>query len=147
MDPTPDQKGTISETVIVHAAAKAGIGVLRPVSGGLRYDLVFDLGSRLLRIQCKTATRRGDVLSIPFYSTRRRIDGFSKHVYKMDEVDAIAAYSPDLERCYLIPPDRFAGRSCIQLRVAATRNNQQRGIHWATDYDFEALDWTRIAGP
>lgn len=68
-------------------------------------------------------------------------------MYQSDEVDAIAGYSPDLERCYLISLDRFAGRSCIQLRLASTRNNQQRRIHWATDYDFEALDWIRIAGP
>lgn len=144
---TSDQKGTIAETAIVHAAVKIGVGVLKPVNDGLRYDLVFDLGSRLLRIQCKTAARRGDVLTIPFYSTRRSANGFTKHLYSRAEVDAIAAYSPDVERCYLISFDRFAGRSCIQLRLASTRNNQKRRIHWATTYDFESLDWKRIAGP
>ena len=38
---TTDQKGTIAETSIVAAAVKLGIGVLKPVNDGLRYDLVF----------------------------------------------------------------------------------------------------------
>jgi hypothetical protein len=51
-----DQKGAIAESAIVHAAIKLGIGVYRPLSDGERYDLIFDLGERLERIQCKWAS-------------------------------------------------------------------------------------------
>jgi hypothetical protein len=61
---TPDQKGSIAETAIVHAAVKLGIGVLKPVSDGERYDLVFDLRPRLIRIQCKWAVRRGELVIV-----------------------------------------------------------------------------------
>ena len=37
---TTDQKGAIADTAIAHEAAKLGIGVLKPVNEGLRYDLV-----------------------------------------------------------------------------------------------------------
>jgi PD-(D/E)XK endonuclease len=61
---TTDQKGAIAETATVHAAVKLGIGVYKPISEGGRYDLSFDIGSRLLRVQCKWATRCGDVIAV-----------------------------------------------------------------------------------
>jgi hypothetical protein len=48
-----NQKGAIAETAIAAEALKAGIHVLKPVAEHQRYDLAFDLGARILRIQCK----------------------------------------------------------------------------------------------
>ena len=78
---------------------KAGIGVFRPIMDE-RYDLILDLRPRLLRLQCKTAVRRGNVVAIPSYSNRRCAGGFSKKVYTADQVDAVAAYCADVDRCY-----------------------------------------------
>jgi hypothetical protein len=144
---TTNQKGAIAETAIVHAAARLGIGVSRPVHEGLRYDLVFDLGCRLLRIQCKTARLRGDVLSIPVHSARRTADGFVKRPYSWEEIDAIAAYAPELGRSYLLLIRDFNHRSYVQLRLKEARNNQRTSIHWASDYEFEALDLVAATGP
>jgi hypothetical protein len=49
---TTDQKGAIAEQAIALAAMELGIGVFRPLAPE-RYDLIFDLDGRLLRIQCK----------------------------------------------------------------------------------------------
>jgi PD-(D/E)XK nuclease superfamily protein len=54
---TTDHKGAIAETAIVAAATKLGVGVLKPMHEGGRYDLVFDVDGSLLRIQCKWAAR------------------------------------------------------------------------------------------
>ena len=40
---TPDQKGSVAETAIIHAAVKLGIGVFKPVTDGYRYDLIFEV--------------------------------------------------------------------------------------------------------
>lgn len=61
---TTDQKGAIAESAVVHAAIKLGIGVYRPAFEGGRYDLIFDLGARLLRVQCKWAVRQGEVVVV-----------------------------------------------------------------------------------
>ena len=58
MQLSTDQKGAIAESAIVYAATKLGIGVYRPVCDGERYDLIFDLGGLLERIQCKWAPTR-----------------------------------------------------------------------------------------
>jgi NADH dehydrogenase/NADH:ubiquinone oxidoreductase subunit G len=46
-------KGDIAEQAVVLQALKRGWGVLRPVGDRLPYDLVFDIGSRLVKIQVK----------------------------------------------------------------------------------------------
>ena len=48
---TTDQKGNIAEAAIVLEAIKLGIDVYRPVGEGGRYDMLFDLGSRFMRVQ------------------------------------------------------------------------------------------------
>ncbi|MBD0348648.1 MAG: hypothetical protein ICV59_05815, partial [Thermoleophilia bacterium] len=75
-----DQKGAIAETAIAHAAVALGIGVSKPV-GDERYDLIFDLRPRLLRVQCKWAVRLGDVIAVRCYSTRRTATGLLKRGY------------------------------------------------------------------
>jgi hypothetical protein len=56
---TTDQKGAIAELAIELAAAKLGIEVYRPVAEGGRYDMILAPGSKLIRLQCKWASRRG----------------------------------------------------------------------------------------
>jgi hypothetical protein len=133
-----DQKGAIAEAEIAAAAIKLGVGVYRPLVDGGRYDLILEAGPTLLRVQCKWTPARGDVIGLRCYSSRRAPEGFRKRPYAADEVDCIAAYCPELDRCFLFTGAEFDGRKHIQLRLAPSRNNQQTGINWADDFDFEA---------
>jgi PD-(D/E)XK endonuclease len=135
---TTDQKGAIAEAVVTAVAIKLGVGVYKPVFEGGRYDLILDLGERLLRVQCKWAPRDGDVVLIRCRSCRRAREGLRYRGYTAAEVDAIAAYCPQLDRCYLIPPVLFDGRKQLYLRLAPSRNNQKAGVNWASDFDYEA---------
>ena len=146
---SPDQKGAIAESAIVHEAIKLGIGVYRPVVEGLRYDLIFDLGGNLVRVQCKWAVRRGNVIGVRCYSSRRSGNGFLKRSYTAEEIDAIAAYCPDVDRCYFLPLDMFGPRTHIQLRLARPCNNQRLRVNWADRFEFGSLDWVArsLSGP
>ena len=124
---SPDKKGSIAEAAITLAATRLDIGVLKPVTDGLRYDLVFDTGSRLLRIQCKWAVRRREVVIVNGRTCRRGRDGFVRSGYTREEVDLIAAYCPDTDRCYAVGPDVFEGHPIVSLRLAPTLNNQRAG--------------------
>ena len=136
--PTSNQLGAVAETAIVFHAARLGVGVLRPVTDGFRYDLVFDVDGRLMRIQCKWAQRQGDVVVVRCRTSRRGPEGFIRRCYSAEEVDGVAAYCADLDRCYLVPPQLFAGRTMVLLRLAAAKNNQRARIHWAENYEFAA---------
>jgi hypothetical protein len=135
---TTDQKGAIAETAIVHTAIKAGFGVWRPVAEGERYDLILRVGARLLRVQCKWAPRHGDVVVVRCYSSRRARAGLVRCKYERDEIDAIAAYCEEIDRCYYLPVELCAGRLQFHLRLAPARNNQKSGINWAHDFDLAA---------
>ena len=67
--------------------------------------------------------------------------------YTADELDAIAVYCGELERCFILPIDRFPQRSSIHLRLGRTLNNQRSGILWADDFAFEATLREQILGP
>ena len=144
---TTDQKGSIAESAIVHAAIKLGIGVSRPINEGVRYDLVFDLGPKLLRVQCKWALRRADVIVIHCRSARRGPEGMIRRAYTPEEINAFAAYCAEIDRCYFIPLALMSPRSELWLRLTSTRNNQRLRVKWANDFEFAQLDWESLAGP
>ena len=135
---TTDQKGNIAELAIARAAIECGIDVYRPVGEGGRYDMIFEIGDRLWRIQCKWAPRRRDVIVVRCYSSRRNRDGLVRRAYTAGEVDAFAAYCRDTESCYFLPFGDFRPRSEILLRLAPCKNNQAERINWAKDYEFAA---------
>jgi hypothetical protein len=135
---TTDQKGAIAESAIVHAAIKLGVGVYKPLTDGHRYDLIFDVGSKLLRIQCKWANQCRGAVVVRCYSARRGPEGMIVRRYSAEEVDAIAAYCRETGCCYLIPPELFGGRRVVHLRVAASGNNQRMGINWAEAFALDA---------
>jgi PD-(D/E)XK endonuclease len=133
---TPSQKGAVAEAAITATAIQLGLTVLRPLCEGRRYDLVIDLEPELLRVQCKLARQLAGVLAIGLKTSRYTPSGYVMTSYTADEIDAVAAYSPELHRCFLIPIGEASGRRAFYLRLAPTRNNQAQGIKWARDYDF-----------
>jgi hypothetical protein len=135
---TTDQKGGIAELAVALAAVRLGVEVYRPVVEGGRYDLIFTLGSGLVRVQCKWAARDGEVVVVRCYSSRRNREGLVRRKYAPGEIDAFAAYCAEIDRCYFLPYDLFARRSQIVLRLVPTRNNQSAGINWARDFELAA---------
>jgi prevent-host-death family protein len=135
---TTDQKGNAAELAVALAAIRAGVDVYRPEGEGSRYDLVFDLDSRLVRVQCKWAPRVRDVVIVRTYSSRRTPNGIRNRPYTPDEVDAFAAYCPDLEECYFLPLSEFPSSRQIQLRLELPRNGRRAGLNWAEEFTFEA---------
>ena len=78
------------------------------------------------------------MLTVYCMSSRRTADGFRRRTYSADEVDAIAVYCIQIDRCFLIPIARVADKPSIALRIGPSRNNQRQGINWADDFDFAA---------
>jgi hypothetical protein len=107
---TPSQKGAAAEAAITAAAIQLGLVVLRPLCEGGRYDLAIDLEPMLLRVQCKLAQRRAGVLSVRVGTSRYTPRGYVRTSYSADEIDAVAAYCPDLHRSFLIPIAEISGK-------------------------------------
>lgn len=64
--------------------------------------------------------------------------------YTTAEIDYVAAYCADLDRCYLIPATLVENRRQIHLRLEKTRNNQRAALNWAAPFEFSAIDWQAL---
>lgn len=131
---TGNHKGAVAEAKIAAAAIELGIPVLKPLSEHGRYDLVFDLGTRLLRVQCKWGSRKGDVVVANLGGSYLSPNGYVLSTYAADEVDAIAVYCGALDQCYLLPIELVEGQRCVHLRLAAARNGQRAALHFADNH-------------
>lgn len=134
---TPQEQGERSERRVIAALLDAGYEVLiAPFGENRRYDLVFDLGDRFVRVQVKTArlVNDGSALSAATASfaglgaTRRRAG------YR-GQVDVFAFYSPDTGRVYLVPCDECP-ETGVYLRLTPARNGQVVGVRFAADYEL-----------
>lgn len=134
-----NQKGAIAEAVIAAEAIKLGIRVLRPAIEHQPYDLGFELGGRLLRVQCKWARRDESVVVVRTTRCRTTKRGFVRSTYGSGEIDALAAYCHDLDRCYLLPASLALDRHAVLLRLRPPRNGQRAAINWAADYELGAV--------
>jgi len=143
-DLSTSQKGAAAEAEIAAAAIRADLVVLRPLCDGGRYDLVIDIGEELLRVQCKWASRHGNVLTARCLTSRHTPRGYLRTPYSAEEIDAIAVYAPDTDRSYLLPIGEVEGLAMISLRLAPTGNKQARHVRWARDYELNtslASNW------
>jgi PD-(D/E)XK nuclease superfamily protein len=119
-----DQKGAVAELAIATAAADLGIGVWSAFTVE-RYDLIFDLRPGLVRVQCKWASRRDDVIVVRCSRNRRNRDGLLRQYYSADDIDAYAAYCRESRRCYFLPIDEFENRIAIQLRPRSDEESRR----------------------
>src|SRR5260370_28329114 len=96
-------KGDIAEQAVVLALLKAGKTVLRPLSNGLRYDLVVDnLDGTLTRVHCKTATLKGDGGVVGFRPRSADARPPTEVPYH-GQIDAVGIYCPQNQQVYLGP--------------------------------------------
>jgi prevent-host-death family protein len=135
----PNHKGNVAELAIAKEAARLGLSVLVPLTEHERFDLALGVGGRLLRVQCKWANRKDDVIVVHLASSRRGPNGYIRRNYSPAEVDAIGIYCGDLDRCFLVPIELIAGQWAMQLRLTAPRNGQRAALHFADEYDLGAV--------
>jgi PD-(D/E)XK endonuclease len=92
------------------------------------------------RIQCKTGWLENDGDYIEFatastyYHTRAGRTDHGRRDYR-GQIDYFAAYCPETQKVYLVPIDHVRNTSAI-LRLKPTKNNQQKNVRWAEDYEL-----------
>ena len=133
-----NQKGGIAETAITAAATKLGVAVFRPVVEHARYDLGFEIGDRIYRVQCKWGGlyEDGAVIRVSLTSSWCTPTGYERRYYTKDEIDLVAIYCDELDQCYLLPSGLVAGRRGIQLRLTPPKNRQRACLNHAVDFEL-----------
>jgi prevent-host-death family protein len=133
-----NRKGATAELKIAAAATELGIPVLRPMTEHERYDLAFEVGGRILRVQCKWGALDdvGSVIKVRLQTYSLTYAGQRRSSYTEDEIDLLAVYCGALDRCYLLPSALVANRNEISLRLIPTLNRQRACVNLAEDFDL-----------
>lgn len=133
-----NQKGALAELRIAAAAVELGVPVLAPMQEHSRYDLGLEIAGRLLRVQCKWGLldAAAKLVKVNLASSWCTPTGYEQRQYELGEIDLLAVYCGDLDRCYLLPGDLVTGRRAIWLRLEEPRNNQRACINLADGFEF-----------
>ena len=120
---SPNVKGAVAELEIELAATRLGIPILKPVAEHGRFDLGFEIGDRIYRVQCKwgRVDRDQGLILVRVGGNRTTPAGYVRTVYRRNEIDLVAVYAGDIDRCYLLPMSVVEGRHQVQLRLRPPR--------------------------
>jgi hypothetical protein len=103
------QRGDLAEQAACLEALRRGWGVLKPVGDNLPYDLVFDVGGRLVKAQVKCAwyvdARRNFVADNRRTKTNRR--RMLRQEYSISDFDFALVYIEEKGLFYVFPVDVF----------------------------------------
>ncbi len=102
-------KGDIAEQAAVLHALRCGWGVLKPIGDNLSYDLVFDIGGRLAKVQVKSAwldkSSQNYVVDNRRTKTNRR--QMKREEYSESDFDFALVYLQEKDCFYIFPVNVF----------------------------------------
>ena len=129
--------GDISEAAIISRFLQLGYVVLTVYGGNERYDLVIeDSDEKLWRIQCKTARIQDNGTVVAFDTASHNVALKNSHwKHYREECDYFAAYCAELNKVYLVLVDQV-GTTRVNLRLVPAKNNQEKKVRWAKDYEL-----------
>nr|HET6905197.1 group I intron-associated PD-(D/E)XK endonuclease [Ktedonobacteraceae bacterium] len=129
--------GEISEAAITTRFLQLGYVVLIPYGGSQRYDLVIeDANGQFWRIQCKTGRIDESGTALKFNTSISNVTGKNRQQRNYrGQCDYFAVYNEKLNKVYLIPVD-LVGTNGASLRLAPSKNNQNKNKLWAKDYEL-----------
>lgn len=140
------QKGDVTEAVVLAELTKRGFVVLLPFGDNQSYDLVVDLNSTFIRIQCKTGWLKSGSIAFKTVSTLPRSNG-QQHVHRSydGKADVFAIFCPQTDDVYIVPIDS-AAKNTGNLRIQPTKNGQAKGVVWAKDFVLSENSFTKYNG-
>ena len=133
----PKDIGDRTVLAVMLALQATGHDVLVPFGENTRYDLVIDDGAKMARVQCKTGRlRKGAVLWSMCSNYGHQKNPRVVHRDYQGEVDYFGVFCPETQGVYLIPISDVPMRRQGSLRVTPSRNNQQKFIRGARQYEI-----------
>ncbi len=129
--------GLAAHTAVLHKLVSKGLEVLQPLGDHLRYDLAYYLEEtgELVRIQCK-AGRYDPIKGCVYFKNFNRSGGRSGRRSYIGDAEYFGVYCAELNTVYLVPVDIAPYASEVGLRVQPTKNNQEKKVIWAKDYEI-----------
>jgi hypothetical protein len=136
----PKEVGDRTTLAVMHALRAIGHTVLIPLSENVRYDLVFDDGEALARVQCKTGRLRNGAIrfaTCSSYAHHPRATQ-ARRDYR-GQIDYFGIHCAETGGVYLVPLSEVGTLVQGALRVTPARNHQRRGVREAARYEIARI--------
>jgi hypothetical protein len=134
MEVTSNVKGQLALTKTELRALELGYVPSRPIFD-TRYDLIIDTLEGLKRVQVKYANGKpSQSLGSVIVNLLMKIGEKKVFTYKNKEVDGLIVYIPKIDKLCFIPPHMFVGKRNLCIRLEKPKNNQTKGVIFASDY-------------
>jgi len=104
------RKGEMAESAFLNKTVSLGFGVAKPWGDSDHYDFILDSGTRLWRVQVKSAYRCSKKGYYHIHTT-----GGSQLPYTPEEVDVLVAYISPVRVWYVIPVAEIVRTACIDF--------------------------------
>jgi hypothetical protein len=144
----PKAIGDRSTLAVMVALQDAGYGLYLPFGENTRCDLILEQAGTLTRVQCKTGRLRDGAIRFAVCSTygHHRNPKTARRTYE-GQIDVFAVFCPETMGVYLVPLKDTPARTCCYLRVVPPRNNQNRKVRYAADYEIGRVATEGLRGP
>lgn len=130
-------KSDIAESAVLTRLLQEGLRVLKPVGDRLPYDLAIDRGSKLLKIQIKSAWGKNGIYNVDSRRTKTNRRTMVRSRYAKGDFDFAVLYVEDCGVFYVMPRNVFNSyKSGIRLVETNTRQRTPRSRSYREAWDL-----------
>ena len=126
-----NKKGVLTELQVMESAIKSGYIVSIPYGDCARYDQIWDLQGKMLRVQIKTARWKDNRKTAIVFNCYSVSNG-EKHKYSAKDVDCFATFWEG--SCYLVPSKDCATEKTLWVEPPSVNCDR---ICLAKDYELK----------
>lgn len=126
---TTNQIGDITEAEVALYLMKLGFTISKPINSGSRYDFILDTGTKLLKLQVKTASKvpkskniTSNIIKFNCKSVSAKRHTNKQTRYSAEEIDYFATFWDG--KCYLVPVNECSVEKRLHLSNINLKNNQ-----------------------
>ena len=146
------RRGLAGQTAVLNRLVQLGYEVLLPWGDDHGYDLAYYTETeerqygffvhkeiQVVRVQCKLAWLIKDRSCLVFNTSTASFGNTGvkkKRSGYRGRADLFGAYSPDTGKVYMVSVWEAPDASHMVLRLEAPKNNQEKGVKWAKDYEI-----------
>ncbi len=111
---------------------RKGWNVFLPYGDDSSVDLLIEKDGKYKRIQVKSTTPKKEVIVCRLKSS----NNWQVKKYTSGDIEEFAIYDAFNKKGYLLSIEDFEGMTEISLRMIKTKNNQEKGIRLAKDFEY-----------
>ena len=130
-------KGILTELKVLQYVIEKGYSVSIPYGDRDRYDQIWDIDGKLLRVQVKTSSWYNEEKTAFSFKTRSGYMKAHKNIekkYSKEEIDYFATFFEN--ECYVVPVEECG---TIKVLRFSSETKNQSSINWAKDYTFKEI--------